>query len=257
MRLFKKWRADKQTKEQGQSLVEVALILLLVSLAAIVIINVMEPTVANVFSEIVDEAPLAPPSIGDYTPPPTPTIDPLFTPSATPIPPSPTNTPIPSATPSPSSTPSFEVSVNFQRPFDPLPAGFELDGGAAYGNRGNGYTYGWGVTNSNGRDRDNGASPGQEYDTLNHMQDDGRDDFWEIEVPNGDYTVYLVAGDPSFYNSTYIIEVEGVIVVSGVPSSANPWIEGTTTVTVTDGRLTVSNGPGSNNNKINFIEISN
>ena len=43
--------------------------------------------------------------------------------------------------------------------------------------------------------------------------------------------------------------------VSGTPTSATRWIEGTAVVTVTDGRLTVSNGAGASNNKVNFVDI--
>jgi hypothetical protein len=46
-----------------------------------------------------------------------------------------------------------------------------------------------------------------------------------------------------------------VLVVSGTPTSATRWIEGTAVVTVTDGRLTVSNGAGAGNNKVNYLHI--
>jgi hypothetical protein len=49
--------------------------------------------------------------------------------------------------------------------------------------------------------------------------------------------------------------VEGVLVVSGTPTSAARWVEGTAVVTVADGRLTVSNGAGASNNKVNFVDI--
>ena len=65
-----------------------------------------------------------------------------------------------------------------------------------------------------------------------------------------------MAGDPSFFDSIYKFNVEGVLTVFGAPTSSNPWVEGTRTVTVSDGRLTVSNATGAKNNKIDFIEIS-
>jgi hypothetical protein len=74
-------------------------------------------------------------------------------------------------------------------------------------------------------------------------------------VPNGTYRVHLVSGDPSQVNSVFRVNVEGVLVVSGTPTTATRWIEGTATVTVSDGRLTISNGAGASNNKINFIDI--
>jgi hypothetical protein len=44
-------------------------------------------------------------------------------------------------------------------------------------------------------------------------------------------------------------------VVNGTPTSATRWIEGTATVTVSDGRLTISNGTGASNNKVNYLDI--
>jgi RHS repeat-associated protein len=78
---------------------------------------------------------------------------------------------------------------------------------------------------------------------------------WEVAVPNGVYTVRLVAGDPSYYDSVYRIDVEGVRAVDGTPTSTTRWLEGTVVVTVSDGRLTVSNAAGASNNKLSFIEI--
>jgi hypothetical protein len=88
------------------------------------------------------------------------------------------------------------------------------------------------------------------------MQPSGSARTWEIAVPNGTYNVFVVAGDANAYNSVYRINVEGVLTVSGTPTSANRWISGTKTVTVNDGRLTVSNGSGAKNNKICFIDIT-
>jgi hypothetical protein len=50
--------------------------------------------------------------------------------------------------------------------------------------------------------------------------------------------------------------VENVLVVNGKASSSMRWIAGTNTVTVSDGRLTVSNASGYKNNKVCFIEIT-
>lgn len=138
-----------------------------------------------------------------------------------------------------------------------MPGGYQKDDGAAYGARGNGYTYGWNVDNTaNGRDRNAANSPDQRYDTLNHMQKAGGGSAWEMAVSNGAYTVRVVAGDPSNYDSVYKINVEGVLAVDGTPTSTAPWIDRTVTVTVSDGRLTISNATGASNNKICFLEIS-
>jgi hypothetical protein len=79
---------------------------------------------------------------------------------------------------------------------------------------------------------------------------------WEIAVPNGTYRVRIVAGDPSYWDSVHRISAEGVLVVNGTPTTSNRWVEGTATVAVSDGRLTIGNYAGASNNKICFIEIT-
>jgi hypothetical protein len=162
------------------------------------------------------------------------------------------------ATPFASGTTTFQTTrINFQPSGTDVPPFYKADTGAKYGLRSNGLTYGWNVDNSaNTRDHNNPISPDQRYDTLAHMQKGGTSFNWEIAVPNGTYTVRVVAGDSDFIDSVFKINVEGVRVVTGTPSSAVHWFEGTQTVTVSDGRLTVKNGPGAVNNKICFIEIA-
>ena len=149
------------------------------------------------------------------------------------------------------------VKINFQPASAAVPAGYLADGGSVFGNRGNGYSYGWNIVNTaNARDRNSTRSLDQRYDTLNLTQKSGGGSVWEIAVPNGSYQVLVVAGDASNFNSAYQLNVEGVLTVSGTPTTANRWISGTKTVTVSDGRLTVSNGAGANNNKLCFIDIT-
>jgi len=148
------------------------------------------------------------------------------------------------------------VKINFQPSGAAVPSGYLADTGPVYGSRGNGYSYGWNTSNTaNTRDRNSTRSADQRYDTFNHMQKGGTRT-WEIAVPNGTYTVFVVAGDATAYDSVFRINVEGVLTVSGTPTSATRWISGTKTVTVNDGRLTVSNGTGGSNNKICFIDIT-
>jgi hypothetical protein len=152
-------------------------------------------------------------------------------------------------------TATFKVSINFQPTGAAVPAGYLRDDGAVFGNRGNGYSYGWNSLNNNARDRNSSLSLDQRYDTLNHMQKSGSRT-WEIGVPNGTYRVFLVSGDADHIDSVYRVNAEGVLTVSGTPTSSKRWISGSNTVSVTDGRLTVSNGSGSSNNKICFIDIT-
>jgi hypothetical protein len=79
--------------------------------------------------------------------------------------------------------------------------------------------------------------------------------FWEIAIPNGSYSVRLVAGDPWYSVSVYRISVEGTLAIAGASSSASLWFDNTVTVTVSDGRLTIASAAGALNNKICFVEI--
>jgi uncharacterized delta-60 repeat protein len=147
-----------------------------------------------------------------------------------------------------------QVHVNFQ-PSGSTPPGYVADVGQIFGNRGDGLAYGWDADNTaNARIRNNAGSPDPRYDTLIKMQD-GVDRKWEIAVPNGMYTVRIVAGDPSFTDSVYQMNLEGQLALSGTPTGDIRWFRRTINVQVSDGRLTLSNAAGALNNKIAFLDI--
>jgi YVTN family beta-propeller protein len=149
------------------------------------------------------------------------------------------------------------IKINFQKASTAVPAGYLADTGAAYGNRGNGYSYGWNKKNtSSAYDRNSSLSPDQRYDTLIALQSSGGGSVWEIAVPNGAYSIFAVAGDPTAFDSVFRLNFEGVLTVSGTPTSSSRWVSGTKTVTVSDGRLTLNNGAGASNNKICFVDIT-
>jgi hypothetical protein len=149
------------------------------------------------------------------------------------------------------------AAVNFQPAAAPTCPGYLTDGGATYADRGNGFSYGWNAANSAAtRDRNAAGSPSQCHDTLTHLQKaPNAAAAWEIGVPPGTYRVRVVSGDPSHVDSVYRVAVEGVLAVSGTPTSANRWIEGTVEVAVTDGRLTVGSAAGASNNKLAFLVV--
>lgn len=153
---------------------------------------------------------------------------------------------------------SNTVKINFQPASAAVPAGYLSDAGLVFGNRGNGQSYGWNADNSvQTRDRNSGTSRDQRYDTLNHLQKSGNPDaVWEIAVPNGSYVVRVVSGDAAYYDSVFRTSVEGVLTVNGTPTSSARWVEGTSTVIVSDGRLTLRSAAGASNNKVCFIEIT-
>jgi hypothetical protein len=152
----------------------------------------------------------------------------------------------------------FGVHINFSNNTTQVPPGYINDIGLAYGDRGNGFSFGWNVDNTaNARDRDSANSPDECHDSFIHMEAPSNPNAsWQIAVPNGTYSVHLLSGDPINFDSVYRINVNGILALSGVPDSSNFWFEHTVTVTVTNGRLTVSNAVGSQNNKIDCIDIT-
>lgn len=148
----------------------------------------------------------------------------------------------------------LSVRVNFQPSRAAVPPGYVVDAGLVFADRGGGLAYGWDFDNASARDRNSAASPDQRYDTLTHTQLYGVRT-WELAVPNGDYDVRIVAGDPAAQDGVYSFSAEGVVVAAGRPTAAARWVDGTRTVSVADGRLTVSNSAGSINNKLAFLEV--
>jgi glucose/arabinose dehydrogenase len=154
------------------------------------------------------------------------------------------------------------IKVNFQplrqrRSPVPMPAGYFADTGEVFGDRGNGYAYGWnGRSAAGGRDRNRTWSPDQRYDTFLPLRRQGsRRGVWEVAVPAGTYRVHVAAGDPGAVRGALKVNAEGTPVVDGVPNRDERWVEGWADVAVTDGRLTVTSGAGARNNKINFIDV--
>ena len=149
-------------------------------------------------------------------------------------------------------------------------SGYLADHGAAFGARSNGLSYGWSADNTESmrdrtelkyvRDRKNPTikGPDRRYDFMAYMDGEKMKApvSWEMAVPNGNYQVRLVAGDAQRYDSIYNLIVEGTVIIDAVPDAKNRWFDKTATVSVSDGRLTVSNGPTSSNNKVSFIEIT-
>lgn len=171
------------------------------------------------------------------------------------------------------------IRINFQAPWAFTPDGFLPDVGDGFKARSNGLSYGW--TQIPARNifiRPADGSIGAEYATFIPM-DVQRDPpwaktivtgIWEIAVPNGEYTVHCVAGDldnvyldivstlPRVWPDSHVykLNVENTLVVDGKPTLIQPWVHGTKDVTVSDGRLTLSNAPGQRWNKVCFIEIA-
>ncbi len=149
-----------------------------------------------------------------------------------------------------------EVKVNFQSRTQgsmEVPAGYVPDYGDAFGDRGNGWKYGWSrdIT-ADARDRNSANAVDQRYDTLLHLQK-AADAIWEIELPNGAYTLFMVGGDPDNTDQINNFDVEGVILTD--PDGQDRFDEYNVIAVVTDGRLTIKPAPGASNCKIMFVDI--
>ena len=184
------------------------------------------------------------------------------------------------------------INFNFGVFREDVPDGFEQDTGEAYdGERG----YGWVTQDSagtenfvpidivvNGRDRDAFYTDeqGERFrepvrDSLMHMQYPTglprssqmvtTPAAWEYEIANGQYEVTVGVGDPEFFDSTHVINIEGENLISEfTPIGFEPnadltlgsqaFTEATGVFEVTDGSLTVD-AIGGENTKINYISI--
>lgn len=157
--------------------------------------------------------------------------------------------------------PPFTLRINFQPSSVSVPEGFFRDTGSIFGDRANGYMYGWKLDNSGAtRQRNSPLSPDVTYDTLCFMNNPNTSrEPWEIAVPvAGSYTVRTVAGDPLTTSpTTYHIMAEGTneLLLGTVTAG---WVDRTSTVYVADGRLTLTTGSSATfrRNTICFIEIA-
>jgi len=160
------------------------------------------------------------------------------------------------------------IKINFQagplnskdHPETVTPAGYLGDIGQVYGDRGDGYTYGW-DQDIQADARGDGSWPEVRYDTLLHFAK-GTPRTWEIALVNGTYTIDLFCGDDAATNQTNSVNVEGVAFTDpdGQADTLDggdfdEWLE--VPVTVSDGKLTITAmEPPADNAKILFIHIT-
>jgi glucose/arabinose dehydrogenase len=150
----------------------------------------------------------------------------------------------------------LSARINFQADGAVVPDGYLKDNGAVFGTRTGGHRYGWNLDNQfAARERKNPASKDKRYDTTVLFQKAGNK-FWEMELPNGTYELFVVAGDADHFDSVYDITAEGTTVLKGKPTTQKRWLEARATVKVSDGRLTLNNGATAKNNKICFVDIT-
>jgi hypothetical protein len=145
------------------------------------------------------------------------------------------------------------ISINFQPSASSTPSGYLADTGEEFGDRGNGYSYGW-IGGSNDRTRERSTSAELRYRTLNHLSYYSTFNVWEIGLTNGDYSVTLGMGDPQYADAVNNVDIEGQVIND--PDGADATDEYEANVTVNDGRLTIQPASGADMAKICFVEIA-
>ncbi len=150
--------------------------------------------------------------------------------------------------------PAGSIEINFQKSGASTPVGYLVDDGSLFGNRQNGFSYGWNVDNTaNARVRN--LISDKRFDTFIHMQLNGTYS-WSISLPNHLYRVSIACGDPEYTDSYHKIEANGISVVNFFPSNTFKYGAGTANVDVTNGMMTIKPATSSINAKISFIHIS-
>lgn len=145
---------------------------------------------------------------------------------------------------------AFQVSVNFQPAKVPTPAGYVADSGAFYGDRGNGYSYGWSggklpaITREQNAAKPSRNGPDTSYDTFALVYPTGRGSQWQIAVPNGEYTVQVVTGSPIVFPALYRVEVDGELVLNGRATQKSQWVTASEEITVVNGMLSITSMRG-------------
>ncbi|MFS8615286.1 MAG: Ig-like domain-containing protein [Solitalea sp.] len=154
-----------------------------------------------------------------------------------------------------------EIKINFQADGSGTPAGYLADTGLPFSvSRG----FGW-INPQTGVPKDHTASMRTRVGTdslqllgLAHMQANTNGQTpgtWEHSLTTGWYRVTVSVGDAGYFDSNHRINAEGVTVIAGfAPNSQNKFQRASAVVQVSDGRLTIDAGGGTNT-KINYVII--
>lgn len=162
--------------------------------------------------------------------------------------------------------PPFQARIQFLPEGSAPATDWRADHGKVFGRRANGLSYGWSYDVSKlSRDRAKSAMadvagikpPSRLHETFCPVDALGVQEQpkWEIAVPNGRYRVRMIVGDVEDAGAIYAMAAEGALVVSGLAGGTNRWFEGTASVDVADGRLTLTDHPRGSGNKLCAVEI--
>ncbi|QOV89969.1 Kelch repeat-containing protein [Humisphaera borealis] len=151
--------------------------------------------------------------------------------------------------------PNYLARVNFGPERTRAVPGYAKDSGLSFGPRTAGLSYGWTENEpESGKVRRSLRSQDDRYDSFLVTPASGAT--WELDAPNGIYTVRIASGDARSTKGSFAFSVEGITAINGSVSKQQRWLETTLTVAVTDGRLTVESLAGAKPGKINFIDVA-
>jgi RHS repeat-associated protein len=153
------------------------------------------------------------------------------------------------------------LRINFQPTAAEIPAGYLADKGRTYAARTNGLTYGWSASRSaTARQRNVLRDPVP--DTHIGLRSGSTNATWSVAVANGTYHTAVVAGDPGSVESTNHLTINGVTLTDPDPGTAGQpayqsgdldgWVS---SVTVTNGKITIASAPGAVLPKLSMIEV--
>jgi len=141
--------------------------------------------------------------------------------------------------------------VNFQFDEASTPPRYLRDVGDVFGDRGNGFSYGWSSDHVD-QSRERSIEADQRLDTLIHIE---AGQSWEFALDNGIYEVTVAVGDPATNDGVHTINVEGVNFFNAVADGTGA-LFATAQVTVADGRLTLDAGAAADMaTRIDFMQI--
>jgi len=153
---------------------------------------------------------------------------------------------------------NLAIHISFQPAPLPLMPGYIGDSGALFADRGNGLSYGWDAENSkNFRLHKTKIAPDLRYNTYGILLGGKHKGAhaWSIALPDDTYSVHLVVGDGSTGWKSQVL-ANGAPIVDGKSTHKSRWLDNTVTVNVTNGILTLSDGPKTKKSKLAFIDIT-
>lgn len=131
-------------------------------------------------------------------------------------------------------TPPVDIRINFQPTTAPVVSGYLVDSGKAMDSA---VGYGWSGPLPGIYVRNSSLSPDSTYDTLAWAAATA---VWEHAIDNGTYNVSIGVGDPAKDPGSMFVQAEGVTVIDAFSMGADRWDEQTASVTVDDGKLTLT-----------------